>query len=484
MHLLAAKPGGFSDDEGIIDLQQTAGDIVILSAQDTSLGLLADVVDDLPEDYPEVRLANVIHLARPAAYDLYEHQVLEHAKLIVASVLGGRSYWTYGVDQLSTLAKTTHAALVLVPGDDQWDPELASLSTCPEEVGYRVWRYLRHGGVRNARSLFAYLRETFLPDEAVSSRWEEPRELPPCVLYEPGNKTTELERWLRDRDPDKPAVLLLFYRSHLQSGNTRAFDDFIETLDRHFNVLPLALVSLKDDDCLRTVNHVLALTQCDVIVNTTSFSQHVEGNAALSTQPQLESRPLFGRDVPVIQAILAANDEDDWSASAQGLRARDITMNVALPEHDGRIISRAVSFKEMVRRSERTQMDIVRYRLQRERAGFVADLARCWASLAALPNDQKRVALVLANYPTKDGRVGNAVGLDTPASAVTVLRALAAQGYGVPDVPADGDSLIRLLLEHVTNDVDRLPLKRAQQVLKRMSTRNTFRPCPKIAVRR
>ena len=73
MHLLAAKPGGFNDDEGIIDLAQTPGDIVILSAQDTSLGLLAQSIEELPEDYPEVRLANLMHLSKPAAFDLYEH---------------------------------------------------------------------------------------------------------------------------------------------------------------------------------------------------------------------------------------------------------------------------------------------------------------------------------------------------------------------------------------------------------------------------
>ena len=57
MHLLAAKPGGFTDEEGIIDLQQSPGDIVILSAQDTSLGLLAEVADELPSSYPSLRLA-------------------------------------------------------------------------------------------------------------------------------------------------------------------------------------------------------------------------------------------------------------------------------------------------------------------------------------------------------------------------------------------------------------------------------------------
>jgi cobaltochelatase CobN len=88
MHLLAAQPGGFSDEDGIIDLQQTPGEIVILSSQDTSLGLLADAVDQLTHDYGEVRLGNLVNLTKPAAYDLYEHKVLQHCKLIAVYPTG------------------------------------------------------------------------------------------------------------------------------------------------------------------------------------------------------------------------------------------------------------------------------------------------------------------------------------------------------------------------------------------------------------
>jgi cobaltochelatase CobN len=60
---------------------------------------------------------------------------------------------------------------------------------------------------------------------------------------------------------------------------------------------------------------------------------------------------------------------------------------------------------------------------------FVAELARRWVELARVPNADKRIALILANYPTRDGRIGNGVGLDTPAAALNILRALQAEGY-------------------------------------------------------
>ncbi len=72
MHLLAAQPGGFTDDEGIIDLAQSAGELVLLSAADGMLASLAARVETLPQDYPEVRLANWMQLLKPAAFDLYQ----------------------------------------------------------------------------------------------------------------------------------------------------------------------------------------------------------------------------------------------------------------------------------------------------------------------------------------------------------------------------------------------------------------------------
>ena len=92
MHLLAAQPGGFSDDEGIIDLQQNPADIVVLSAADSALAALANSAESLPDDFPTIRLANWMQLIKPAALDLYQDKVLDGAKVVVVSFLGGAGY--------------------------------------------------------------------------------------------------------------------------------------------------------------------------------------------------------------------------------------------------------------------------------------------------------------------------------------------------------------------------------------------------------
>jgi cobaltochelatase CobN len=484
MHLLAAQPGGFSDEDGIIDLQQTPGEIVILSSQDTSLGLLADAVDQLTHDYGEVRLGNLVNLTKPAAYDLYEHKVLQHCKLIIVSLLGGISYWHYGVEQLIALAHKKNIKLVVVPGDDTPDNELLQSSNCTPQQHYAIWRYLREGGKQNTLNLFRYIRVELLSrtpkpqsSKIDTAKIDPPRALPLTMIYSPGEKILSLENWQQNKNSRLPVALLLFYRSHVQSGNTQAFDQLLKLMESKFNVLAVSTLSLKNPDCLSAINHLIDESECHVIINTTSFSQHVDGNASLSSIPGIPER-LFNRNIPVIQAILAANSEQDWSQSDQGLRSRDIAMNIALPEFDGRIISRAVSFKEMHRRSQSAQIDVIRYRLHIERAQWAVQLAYHWAILGMHENSEKRIALILANYPTRDGRIGNGVGLDTPASAINILTAMEKEGFPVRDIPENGDRLIEALQRGVTNNLDTLAYKGANQSIDAKQYQSWFETIP------
>ncbi|MCR9113154.1 MAG: cobaltochelatase subunit CobN, partial [Rhodobacteraceae bacterium] len=134
-----------------------------------------------------------------------------------------------------------------------------------------------------------------------------------------------------------------------------------------------------------------------------------------------------------------------------GLSARDIAMNVALPEVDGRILSRAISFKGEAFFDEATQCPIATYRAQGDRVEFVTQLAANWAHLRHTPVQDRRVALVLANYPNKDGRLANGVGLDTPAGTVHVLKQLQDAGYTVQTAPRDSDTLMQAIMAGPTN---------------------------------
>ncbi len=410
MHLLAASSGAVEDGEAV-DLGQTPGDIAVLSAADTELALLAGAQQRrLAEDpdAPTLRLANVMALGHNLSVDLHVERVLSRARLVVVRLLGGRGYWPYGVERLGAL----EAPVALLPGDERPDPELDAWSSLDLQACRRLWRYLTEGGPENALNFLRYGAALL----GRPARWREPAPIPRAQPYGAAAGAG-------------PVAPLLFYRAHLQAGNVAAVDMLAEEMAAaDLSPRPVAVSSLKDPASLALLERLFADEPPAVIVNTTGFAARGASGAG----------PLDRYDCPVIQAVLSGGAETAWREGTRGLSPRDIAMNIALPEVDGRLISRAVSFKAASRRDAVTQCAVTRYRPVRDRARFVAELAANWAKLRR--PGRKRIALVLANYPARDGRIGNGVGLDTPASALQVLRSLKAEG-----LPADGDALMRRL---------------------------------------
>ena len=483
MHLFAAQPGGFVEDEGIIDLEQSPADIVILSAADSSLSALASAVDRIPEDGPSVRLANWMHLQKPAAFDLYEDKVLTQCSIVIVSLLGGQSYWEYGVEQLKLWAlKNPSSAsrhVIFVPGDDTADPDLLAASTASPEQCHMVWRYIREGGVNNSQNLLSYLQQQLMLSTELAEITP-PIPLPRSLLYWPNTDMTEkFDQWLANAQPSKNNMCaLLFYRSHLQSANTSMFDMLIaRLLKAGLQPVPIAVASLKEVAVMERVNEWLKRSGAALVLNTTGFACNRVSAPELSNQPSDFLSP-FGLDIPVLQLMLASTTELDWRNYSQGLRSRDIAMQVVLPEMDGRVITRAISFKTESHYSERSQMSVVRYELHKERADFVALLAKRYCELASKKNSEKKLAIIMANYPTKDGRIGNGVGLDTPASTVTLLKALEQAGYPVESVPNDGTALIKALLGSVTNNPNTLHMLPCWQSLDLHEYMNYFEQLP------
>jgi cobaltochelatase CobN len=429
MHLLAATPGTISDGGEAIDLGQTPGEIVVLSAADSDLACLAAAHDGAVE----LRLANLLRLAHPMSVDLYVDKVVRRARLVVVRLLGGRGYWPYGVEQIAAAG----VPCAFLPGDDKPDAELMALSTLPAEAVERLWRYLLQGGCDNAGQFLAYAASLIGRDR----EWREPVPIPPAGLYPPGRTLDDLRG---DWRPDAPVAALVFYRALVQSGDTAVVEALADGLRRAgLNPLPIHVASLKDPLSAATVSALLAEAPPDVIVNCTGF--------AVASPGSPHDSPFAAADCAVLQAVLSSGSEAAWREGTHGLAPRDIAMNVALPEVDGRILARAVSFKGVSRSDAATQCDIVAHVPVADRVAFTAQLAARWALLRRKPAAERRVALVLANYPNRDGRLGNGVGLDTPAGTMEVLRALAGAGYGLTELPADGQELIRLLLEGPTN---------------------------------
>jgi cobaltochelatase CobN len=442
MHLLRTTPGGFVDDtQGVIRIDQRPAEIVVLSSADTTLSLLASAVPRLGEGFPSVRLANVTYLRQPASVDFYVEDVLQHARVVVVDHLGGEAYWPYGIEQVVALAARKQQVLAMFSGDLQEDPNLLARSTADAAFCHQLWRYLREGGAQNAE---AFLRCLAWRSLGWGHEPAPPRVLPAATLYHPARDLPTIADWQACWRPDAPVVAILFYKAHLQAANTAVFDALIEALDAQgLNPLPIALTSLKDAMSREVLQQLCAQHDVALVLNTTAFA------ATAIDDP--EPLALAG-DAPVMQVILSGGNREDWVKDHHGLNSRDIVMHIALPEVDGRIITRAISFKGLAYRCPHTEVDVVRYQPDHERIEFLAELSRRWCRLRTLDNADKTLALILANYPMSEGRIGNGVGLDTPASVVGILAMLAEQGYRVGELPPDGDALLRKLTEGVTND--------------------------------
>ena len=201
---------------------------------------------------------------------------------------------------------------------------------------------------------------------------------------------------------------------------------------------------MKDPISASVVETLLIEANAELVLNGTGFAVSTPGKATVAS-------PLNATDAPVFQIVFSGGNEADWRDTTRGLSARDIAMNVALPEVDGRILSRAVSFKGEARFDEATQCPLVVYEPLADRIEFVAKLAASWLRLRRTPRDERRVAVIMANYPNRDGRLGNGVGLDTPASVIELLTRMSADGYLIDNAPRDGAELIERIQRGPTN---------------------------------
>lgn len=440
MHLLAATPGGINDGSEAVDLEQQPGDIVFLSAADTELSSLA-IVNKSDQSHLSLRLANNMQLSHNLSVDIYVEDVVAHAKLVVLRLLGGVSYWSYGVEKITECCRKNNILLAVLPGDDQPDEELTALNTVSRDVAHRLWQYLVQGGGDNYGNFLNYAH--FLLDRKTA--WKEPKLLMKAGIYWPNAEDVSLEQLKNSWRQEAPVVGIVFYRALYQANNLAPIDDLIAALkDKGLNPLPLYVASLKDPLCAEIVAQHLSEAPPSVILNATGFALSNPGGIRKET-------PFDAADCPILQVIFSGGNEAAWRDGVTGLSAHDIAMNVCLPEVDGRIMTRAVSFKADAGYDEQTQTNVIAYKSVADRIQFVADLAHRWAHLRVTPASRRKIALVLANYPNKNGRIGNGVGLDTPAGTVEVLHAMRKSGYEINGIPATGNALIESLLEGPTN---------------------------------
>ncbi|GHH70780.1 cobaltochelatase subunit CobN [Streptomyces sulfonofaciens] len=451
--------------------------ILLLSTSDTDL--LSARAAEGPVTY---RYANPTRLALD---DL--PALLDGVDLVVVRLLGGIRAWQDGLDLLLGADRTASSdgtgtgtggeveaagtgggpgapdvprlPVVVLTGEQAPDAQLMAASTVPIGIAAEAHAYLAHGGPANLAQLARFLSDTVL---LTGHGFDPPAPAPTWghLTGPTGSEAAPAARPQAEPAAPRPTVAVLYYRAHQMSGNT----GFVAALctaieDAGARPLPLYVASLRAPE----PELIEELRAADAIVTTVlaaGGSRPAQASAG-GDDEAWDAGALAALDVPVLQALCLTSPRSAWEENDEGVSPLDAASQIAVPEFDGRLITVPFSFKEI------DEDGLPSYVADPERAARVAGIAVRHARLRHIPAERKRLALVLSAYPTKHSRIGNAVGLDTPASAVALLRRLSAEGYdlgepdpqtGAPAVPGlasgDGDELIRALIDAGGHDQD------------------------------
>jgi cobaltochelatase CobN len=438
MHLLTTSSTNLDEIVEAVDLGQTPGDIAVLSFADSDLAALAAAWETERAHLPSVRLAHLRDLRHPMSVDLWIDRVGAHAKVIVVRLLGGLDWWKYGIERLSALARERGIALAVLPGEDRDDVRLAAASTLPAPELGTLLRFFREGGRDNLRALLRRLAH--LAGHALALR--EPQPVPRLAGYLPGQGAVDLEQLLASLKAGHPVVPIVFYRALLLADDTAPVDALCAALAAR-GLAPAALfvTSLKDREASAFLRRALERLKPPLIVTMTAFA--AGGGAD-------EPAPLDAPGVPVFQVVSAITKRGAWRDSPRGLGAADLAMHVVLPELDGRVLAGTIAFKDALPPQAGLAFSAFSSRPEPDRVARVADRIAAQVLLQALPASERRVAILMPDYPGAPGRTGYAVGLDVPASVIALLDDLSAAGYAVSGAPKTP----RELLDALTPDAD------------------------------
>lgn len=430
MHVVFRESRGLEETATPRDIGQDPADLVVLSYSDSDLAAFAAGWRRGRGSLPSLRLANLAELRHPLSVDTYIERTLSQARGILVRLIGGESYWPYGLTALQQLAKDRNIVLAVLPADGRDDKRLDAYSTLPVSTLRRLKALCDTGGPVAAQAAIAQLA---LASGLYAGPVVGEMTVPEMGFYDPARGVIAALA-----GDGKPLALVTFYRSYLTAADTGPVDALIAALrEKGFDAYGVFVTSLKAPGVADWLRDHLAKHPPAAIVNATAFSAIGDDGTT----------PFDAASCPVFQVALSTARREDWAESLRGLSPGDLAMHVVLPEVDGRVFAGVVSFKSAAERDPDLQFSHLAHRPDEERVKAVAARVAAWRSLAETPAGEKRLAIVLSNYPGRPHQIAHAVGLDALASVEALVSDLAEAGFNVAPVHALGDVLLK---QHLT----------------------------------
>jgi cobaltochelatase CobN len=427
MHVVFRESRGLEETATPRDIGQDPADLVVLSYSDSDLAAFAAGWRRGRKSLPSLRLANLSELRHPLSVDTYIERTLSQARGVLVRLIGGESYWPYGLAALHQLARERGIVLAVLPADGRDDARLDAYSTLPVSTLRRLKVLCDTGGPVAAQAAIAQLA---LASGLYAGPVVGETTVPEMGFYDPARGVVAVP----PASVAKPRALVTFYRSYLTAADTGPVDALIAALGaKGFDAYGAFVPSLKAPGVADWLRAHLAQDPPAAIVNATAFSALGDSGAT----------PFDAAPCPVFQVALSTARRDDWASSLRGLSPGDLAMHVVLPEVDGRLFAGVVSFKSALERDPDLQFSHLAHRADDERVEAVAARVAAWRRLSQTPAGEKQLAIVLSNYPGRPHQIAHAVGLDALASVEALVSDLADTGFDVVPVHGLGETLLK-----------------------------------------
>ncbi len=438
MHRIASLP---SEDasENLALIEQPSAPVLILTSARSDISSLAAVLDCTNQKHwkNKIRALPLDYLSHQAQIDHYLSTTAKNAKLILVRLLGGKGHWSYGLEQLKCWEQEDNSRnLITISGTKEHETELNGLSNIEYDITLKLGDLFRIGGSENIKKALNII-ELILKRKAVDISKIELTKLEDPYLWD----------W---REEKGERVGIILYSSYLQSGNTEIAECINKEL-RKVNLVPrlLWVSSLKS---LSIQDHIIRLFRKESIkciltatsFSTIDFNENHEGSLVWDTLRK-----------PIFQILSSSRSEKEWWKSSRGLNPIDFSLQVVLPELDGRITTRIGAFRELKDKHYELSTPVEKYVPSLEGIKWLVNHIKSWINLSNKKNKDKKISIILANYPEKDGRIANGVGLDTPESLFEIIQWLKEWGYSLnDDIPTDSRTLMKDILSKRTNSLE------------------------------
>ncbi|MCW4018099.1 MAG: cobaltochelatase subunit CobN [Candidatus Bathyarchaeota archaeon] len=354
-------------------------------------------------------------------------------------------------DGVMTKLKNAGVPVFVIRSDKD---DFQTLSKTEQEDYRKIADYIRFGDKKNFENLLLYLANRFTGSDYEFGAPAKPQYE---GIYHPDfDYAPTLDEYMGKKlQPDRITVGIWFHHNHVHSDDTAFVDSLIKEIETHgANVLPVFFSGLVDatlgthglDWIIDTYYLKEGKPVVDVVISGLMLS------ACMSTSGSDALDALKRLGVPVIKAVLTCNSYEDWRTTVLGLSVVDIPAQVALPEFDGSLITVPIATMDTTQINPLTGNQIIKYEPIPERINKVVRLSLNWGKLHRLPNSQRRVAIILHNYPPRNDTIGYAFGLDTSVAVLSILESMKEQGYTIDFIPESGQKLIDDVINGLTND--------------------------------